>query len=120
MYKKLLTLAIASILLSCNTTSKDVEVQTNTPLAQESTTKFEDYTDNLGDKLSVSTDEQGRKTIKFNGSVYLLEKDFESNTYSTSDNQYQLTETNKEITFVKKNYNMVLFKTKKNNHPSAS
>jgi hypothetical protein len=82
---------------------------------------FEDYTDSLGEKLSVSTNkERDSKTIKFNGSTYVLKKELESHSYSTSDNEYQFSENKSEITFLKKDYNMVLFKSKKNTQQTAT
>ena len=82
---------------------------------------FEDYTYSLGEKLSVSTNkERDSKTIKFNGSTYVLKKELESHSYSTSDNEYQFSENKSEITFLKKDYNMVLFKSKKNTQQTAS
>lgn len=121
MYKKLLTLSIAALLWSCNTPTKDSEVRIASTPVQKSHEDFKDYTDTLGEKLSISeNDENDSKTIKYNGNIYILKKDLESNTYSTSDNEYQLSETRNEITFLKKDYNMVLFKTKKNSEQATT
>lgn len=114
MSKKLLFIGITALLWNCKAPSKDPDLQADQPVATQDAANFQDYTDSLGDKLSISTNEEtDSKTIKFNGNTYVLEKDRESSSYSTSDNEYQLTETSGEITFIKKDYNMVLFKTKK-------
>lgn len=105
----------AVFLYSCTAPSKDPDIQ----IPKQETEShdeivFHDYTDPLGEKLSVGTHkEKDSRTIKYNGNIYVLDKDFESNTYSTSDNEYQFTENKAEVTFLKKNYNMVLFTSKK-------
>ncbi|KQR92661.1 hypothetical protein ASG01_12250 [Chryseobacterium sp. Leaf180] len=73
------------------------------------------FQDDFGDKLEVYRDENEKKlSVKFGGKVYDLKKEFESASFSTSDNVYQFTETKREITFMKKNIGMVLFHGKKN------
>jgi len=113
--KLFIIITAAVCLYSCTAPAKETELQIS---QQEPAPKeeiiFMDYTDQLGDKLSVGSHKENKaKTVKYNGSVYVLEKDFESNTFSTSDNEYQFTENNAEVTFLKKNYNMVLFTSKK-------
>lgn len=115
MSAKLFIIMTAVVLYSCTAPSKDPDIQIpKQEIESHEEIVFHDYTDPLGEKISVGTHkEKDSRTVKYNGSVYVLEKDFESNTYSTSDNEYQFTENNKEVTFLKKNYNMVLFTSKK-------
>ncbi|KQT17027.1 hypothetical protein ASG31_11740 [Chryseobacterium sp. Leaf404] len=122
MSAKLFTLMTAVLLFSCSAPSKDPDVQINNQEVKPSEEiEYRDYTDMMGEKLSVGTHKEDKaKTVKYNGSVYVLEKDFESNTYSTSDNEYQFTENNREVTFLKKNYNMVLFTSKKSAEPATA
>lgn len=115
MSTKLFIIITAVALHSCTAPSKDHDAQTPPQVAKSNEEiVYQDYTDSLGEKLSVGIHkEKDSRTVKYNGNVYVLDKDFESNTYSTSDNEYQFTENKAEVTFLKKNYNMVLFTYKK-------
>ena len=121
MFKNLLLITISLVLYNCTAPTKEQEVKIDQQAKSSDDGAFEDYTDSLGEKLSVSTNkERDSKTIKFNGSTYVLKKELESHSYSTSDNEYQFSENKSEITFLKKDYNMVLYKKKKNTQQTAS
>ena len=103
--------------MSCKHSAKDPEV--NISSVENSSSKEDDITkrtvyDRHGDKMEIiSNDTKNSLIIRLNGNSYDLKKNNETETFSTNDNLYQFIETKNDISFIKKNVDMVLFHTKK-------
>jgi len=70
--------------------------------------------DSYGDQMEIITNNTKNTVIvRLNGKSYELKKNFETPNFSTDDNKYQFTETKSEVTFLKKDVDMVLFHGKK-------
>lgn len=73
------------------------------------------YTDDFGDQLEVAVNEtQNTVTVHLNGKSYELKKNDELPEYTAGDADYQYSDINGDITFLRKGYNMVMFHHKKN------
>lgn len=71
--------------------------------------------DRHGEEMEIITNNtKNTITVHLNGKTYELKKNRETPEFSTEDNQYQYTETQNEVTFLKKDIDMVLFHSKKN------
>ena len=122
--KKLLQVIIIAILLmftitACKHQGKDEEVnlQNVTEIQKTDADKItkDIYTDEYGDQLEVSVNEtQNTVTIHLDGKSYNLKKNDELPEYTAGDAEYQFSDIRGEVTFLKKDYNMVLFHHKKN------
>jgi len=68
------------------------------------------YTDEFGDQLEVTVNEtQNTIVVRLNGKSYELKKSEELPEYTATDADYQYSNIRGDITFLKKDYNMVLF-----------
>ncbi|WP_295211615.1 hypothetical protein [uncultured Chryseobacterium sp.] len=82
--------------------------------------KKEIYTDDFGDQLEVAINEtQNTVVVRLNGKTYELKKSEELPEFTAGDAVYQFSDVRGEVTFLKKDYNMVLFHHKKNKPSSA-
>ncbi|MCJ8153754.1 hypothetical protein MKJ01_08310 [Chryseobacterium sp. SSA4.19] len=120
--KKLFPIFITLILLmanSCKHPVKEEEIDLQNVTAVEDTDPDkivkDIYTDEFGDQLEVAVNEtQNTITIHLNGKSYALKKNDELPEYTAGDADYQYSDINGDITFLRKGYNMVLFHHKKN------
>ncbi|WP_267403950.1 MULTISPECIES: hypothetical protein [unclassified Chryseobacterium] len=73
------------------------------------------YTDNVGEKIEVTINTtQNTAIVHLDGKTYELKKSDELPEYTASNAEYQYSNIRGNITFTKKNYDMVLFRTKEN------
>lgn len=99
---------------SCQHSAKDPDVaslkEMEQPVVAKDDVVKETITDRHGDEMEVITNNTKNTVIvRLNGQTYEFEKDQETPSFSTEDNQYQFTETKYEVTLLKKNVDMVLF-----------
>lgn len=72
------------------------------------------YTDDFGDQLELTINEtQNTVTVRLNGKTYELKKNDEMPEFTATDAFYQFSDVRGEVTFLKRDYNMVLFHHKK-------
>jgi hypothetical protein len=68
------------------------------------------FSNELGEEMEVSIDNSKNTAIvHLDGKTYELEKDSGLSSYTTFDDKYEYSNVKGEITFLKKDYNMVLF-----------
>ncbi len=78
------------------------------------------YTDAYGDQLEVAVNEtRNTITVHLNGKSYELKKNDELPEYTAGDAEYQYSDINGDITFLRKGYNMVMFHHKKDRSSAA-
>lgn len=128
--KKLLKITVITGLLAfigtaCNHQGKDENISQNIPEAKDAASidkiTKEIYTDEYGDKLEVTINETKNTTIvRFNGKSYELTKSEELPEYTAGNAFYQYSDVRGDITFLNKDYNMVMFHHKKDKQSSAS
>jgi hypothetical protein len=111
------------ILAACRHQSKEEEVSPDNTAEVKRTadpvTK-EVYTDDFGDQLEVAVnDAQNTVTVRLDGKTYELKKNDELPEFTANDAFYQFSDVRGEVTFLKKDYNMVLFHHKKEKTSSA-
>lgn len=111
------------ILAACRHQSKEEEVSPDNTAEVKRTadpvTK-EVYTDDFGDQLEVAVNEaQNTVTVRLDGKTYELKKNDELPEFTANDAFYQFSDVRGEVTFLKKDYNMVLFHHKKEKTSSA-
>jgi hypothetical protein len=85
-------------------------------VAKQSTDKItkDVYRDEFGDQLEVAVNEtQNTVVVRLDGKSYELKKSEELPEYTAADADYQYSDIRGEVTFLKKDYNMVLFHHKK-------
>ncbi|MEG1590867.1 hypothetical protein [Chryseobacterium sp.] len=103
-------------LSACKDSAKDPDTSTvkqETPKSQDDITKVT-VTDRYGDEMEIMTNNtKNTVVVRLNGQSYELKKNIENPSFSTNDNKYQFTETKYEVTFLKKDADMVLFHAKK-------
>lgn len=88
-------------------------VAVNKPLHQDKITK-DIFTDEYGEELEVALNEtQNTITVRLAGKTYDLKKSDELPDYTASDANFQYSDIRGEVTFLNKDYNMVLFHHKK-------
>ena len=79
------------------------------------------YTDESGEQLEVTFNEtQHTVTVHLNGKSYNLKKSDELPEFTAGDADYQYSNVRGEVTFLNKDYNMVLFHCKKNKSSSSN
>ncbi len=79
------------------------------------------YTDAYGDQLEVAVNEtRNTITVHLNGKSYELKKNDELPEYTAGDAEYQYSDINGDITFLRKGYNMVMFHHKKDRSSAAA
>ncbi|WP_144283564.1 hypothetical protein [Chryseobacterium echinoideorum] len=124
---KLLTLGILYSLIACTHSAKDADVKADIPTHAKITNDDEILRETIVDRHGEQMEITRNKTkntivIRLTGKSYELYKNHENPGYSTSDSKYQFTENKKDVTFLKKDADMVLFHGKKesNNEKIAS
>lgn len=115
--KKLLPGFLIILTLSaCKHSAKDPDtsiVKQEKAISQDDITKVT-LADRHGDEMEIITNNTKNTVIvRLNGQSYELYKNVENPGFSTDDNKYQFTETKYEVTFLKKDADMVLFHAKK-------
>ncbi len=119
-----LTAIVVFTITACKNQVKEeiVEAENNAAVKQEpdKITK-EVYTDESGEQLEVSFNETKHTVVvHLNGKSYELKKSDELPEFTAGDANYQYSDVRGEITFLKKDYNMVLFHHKKNKASSSN
>ena len=123
---KTMTIALIPLLTvaACKHQVKEEEVSLeNTTEVKKNTDHItkEVYTDDFGDQLEVAFNEtQNTVVVRLNGKTYDLKKSEELPEFTAGDAVYQFSDVRGEVTFLKKDYNMVLFHHKKNKTSSSN
>ncbi|GAA5095642.1 hypothetical protein GCM10023210_28640 [Chryseobacterium ginsengisoli] len=122
---KILTIAVLPVftITACRHQSKEEEVSLQNVAEVQNTDKISKdvYTDEFGDQLEVAVNEtQNTITIRLDGKSYELKKNEELPEYTAGDADFQYSDIRGEVTFLKKDYNMVLFHHKKNKSSSPN
>lgn len=123
---KTITIALIPLLTvaACKHQVKEEEVSfENTTEVKKNTDHItkEVYTDDFGDQLEVAFNEtQNTVVVRLNGKTYDLKKSEELPEFTAGDAVYQFSDVRGEVTFLKKDYNMVLFHHKKNKASSSN
>ncbi|MFL9835507.1 hypothetical protein [Chryseobacterium terrae] len=103
-------------LSACKHSAKDPDVtivKQETPISHDDIKKVT-LVDRHGDEMEIITNNtKNTVAVRLNGKTYELQKNVENPGFSTDDNQYQFTENKYEVTFLKKDADMVLFHAKK-------
>ncbi|WP_312341660.1 hypothetical protein [Chryseobacterium binzhouense] len=126
MKTKLFTLGILYSLIACTHSAKDADAKTTVQTevnTNDDEIIRETITDRHGEQMEIIRNQtKNTIVIRLNGTSYELYKNQENPGYSTSDSKYQFTENKKDVTFLKKDADMVLFHGKKtpNNEKIAS
>lgn len=106
------------IVISCKHSAKDPDLtEVTSPISKASNDEIvkQTITDRHGDEMEIITNKTKNSIIvRLNGQSYELHKNFENPGFSTEDNKYLYTETKSEVTFLKKDIDMVLFHGKRN------
>lgn len=128
--KKLVKIFTAGVFLAftgtaCNHKVKDEVVLSDSSDADVKTSDDhitkEVYTDEYGEKLEVTINEkQNTVVIRLGGKTYQLKKSNELPEYTAADAFYQYSNIKGNITFLNKDYNMVLFHHKKQKNTSGT
>ena len=126
MKTKLFTLGILYSLIACTHSAKDADAKTT--VQTEANTNDDEIiretiTDRHDEQMEIIRNQtKNTIVIRLNGTSYELYKNQGNPGYSTSDSKYQFTENKKDVTFLKKDADMVLFHGEKtpNNEKIAS
>ncbi len=127
--KKLLQIISIAVLLVLTTTEckhQTKEEEVNPENVAEVKHNADDiskeiYTDDFGEQLEVTFNKtQNTATVRLEGKSYELKKNDELPNYTATDADYQYSDIRGEVTFLKKDYNMVLFHHKKNKSSSSN
>ncbi|GAB0155771.1 hypothetical protein CHRYSEOSP005_10330 [Chryseobacterium sp. Alg-005] len=118
----IISLAVLSV-TACKQPVKETEslteVQPNS-VKDDKITK-EVFTDNFGDQMEVTINEtENTVTIHLGGKTYELKRNEDLPEYTASNAEYQYSDIRGNITFLKKNVDMVLFHYKHNGKERAS
>ncbi|WP_294296309.1 hypothetical protein [uncultured Chryseobacterium sp.] len=122
---KIIPIALIPLIMlcACKHQAKEEEVPMEATAEVKKNTDYikkEVYTDDFGDQLEVAINETHNTVIiRLNGKTYELKKNEELPEFTAGDAVYQFSDIRGEVTFLKKDYNMVLFHHKKNK-PSSS
>jgi hypothetical protein len=125
--KKLLRISailMVFILTACKHQAKDEETNLQTVVTENADTNRDKitkdiFTDEYGEQLEIVMNEtKNTIVVRLNGKTYELKKKDELPDYTASDANFQYSDIRGEITFLNKDYNMVLFHHKKSK-PSA-
>lgn len=105
---------------ACKHPSKETEtVTTATPENSDEISK-DVYVDSYGEKIEVTINRsKNTATVYLNGKTYDLKKSDALPEYTASNEEYQYSEIKGNITFLKKNVDMVLFHLKQAKKESA-
>ena len=126
MKTKLFTLGILYSLIACTHSAKDADAKTTVQTevnTNDDEIIRETITDRHGEQMEIIRNQtKNTIVIRLNGTSYELYKNQENPGYSTSDSKYQFTENKKDVTFLKKDADMILFHGEKspNNEKIAS
>ena len=127
--KKLLLIIIIPLsvftITACKHQGKEEEVSLQNVTEIQDTNKDKItkniYTDEFGEQLEVAINEtQNTVAVRLDGKSYELKKSEELPDYTAGDADYQFSDIRGEVTFLKKDYNMVLFHHKKNKSSSPN
>lgn len=125
--KKLLRISailMVLILTACKHQAKDEETNLQTVVTENADTNRDKitkdiFTDEYGEQLEIVMNEtKNTIVVRLDGKTYELKKKDELPDYTASDANFQYSDIRGEITFLNKDYNMVLFHHKKSK-PSA-
>lgn len=119
MKKLLLSTVLGLVVLSvtaCKNSPKEAELLTvNTPAASNDDIVKNVYTDSVGEKIEVTINTtQNTAIVHLDNKTYELKKSDELPEYTASNAEYQYSNIRGNITFTKKNYDMILFRSKEN------
>lgn len=116
MKKTILGFFVILTLAACKHSAKDPDLAVvNTDVVSKDDITKETISDRHGDEMEVITNiTKDIITVHLNGKTYDLKKNHSSPGFSTEDNKYLYTETKNEVTFLKKEMDMVLFHGKRN------
>ncbi|MFP3593510.1 hypothetical protein [Chryseobacterium sp. SIMBA_038] len=125
--KKLLQIIIFGIIAfsvtACRHSAKESETLTNTiqPVNTDDITK-DVFTDTYGDQMEVAiNNSKNTMTVHLDGKTYELKKSEDLPEYTASNAEYQYSNIRGNITFLKKNVDMVLFHhTKEKQQPAST
>lgn len=115
--KTIITVFIAFIALTaCQNTAKDPDLKVvNAASISDDNISKSIVTDSYGDQMEIINNlTKNTITLHLDGKTYQLKKNESTPGFSTEDNKYLFTETKNEVTFIKKEVEMVLFRSKKN------
>lgn len=124
--KKLLEILIIGIfaysLTACRHSSKESETISNAATPVETDEIIKDvFTDNYGEQMEVAlNNSKNTITIHLDGKTYELKKNEDLPNYTASNTEYLYSNIRGNITFLKKNVDMVLFHHTKDNKQPAS
>ena len=110
------SLAVLSV-TACKHSVKETESLTEIQPTAVETDKItkEVFTDSFGDQMEVTVNEtQNTVTVHLDGKTYELKKNEDLPEYTASNAEYQYSDIRGNITFLKKNVDMVLFHYKNN------
>lgn len=120
----MLTGFVLIIQTACKNQVKEeiVEPENNTAIQQEpDKITREVYTDESGEQLEVGFNEtKNTVVVHLDGKSYELKRSDELPDFTAGDANYQYSDVRGEITFLKKDYNMVLFHHKKKKSSSSN
>lgn len=115
--KIIITVFIVFIAVTaCQNTAKDPDLKVvNVAAVSDDNISKSIITDTYGDQMEIIKNHtKNTITLHLEGKTYQLKKNESTPGFSTEDNKYLFTETKKEVTFIKKEVEMVLFHSKNN------
>ncbi|MDC8106815.1 MULTISPECIES: hypothetical protein [Chryseobacterium] len=105
----ILVLAVVSVAACKSSAKEEPEVIASQPVETDDITK-EVFTDNYGDKIEVAINNtDNTAVIHLDGKSYELKKNKDLPDYTASNPEYQYSNIRGNITFLKRNVDMVLF-----------
>ncbi|SDQ14965.1 hypothetical protein SAMN05421664_0747 [Chryseobacterium soldanellicola] len=112
-------------LTACRHSAKEGEMLTATNTTTSTASKDEItknvFTDSYGDQMEVAVNHTNNTiTIHLDGKTYELKKNDDLPDYTASNAEYQYSDINGNITFLKKNIDMVLFHLKSDKNRSSN
>lgn len=115
--KKLFTTVLLGLAVlsstACKQPGKDAETVTAATPENTDDISKDVYVDSYGEKIEVTINRsKNTATIHLNGKTYDLKKSAALPEYTASNEEYQYSEIKGNITFLKKNVDMVLFHLK--------
>ncbi|MBK1895284.1 hypothetical protein [Chryseobacterium paridis] len=116
----ILVLAVVSV-AACKSSAKDEpEIVANQSVETDEITK-DVFTDSFGDKIEVAINNtDNTAVVHLNGKSYELKKNKDLPNYTASNSEYQYSNIRGNITFLKRNVDMVLFHHKQDKKESGS
>ncbi|MBT2621064.1 MULTISPECIES: hypothetical protein [Chryseobacterium] len=119
-YPIIIVLAVVSV-TACKSSAKDEpEITATHPVETDEITK-DVFTDSYGDKIEVAINNtENTVVVHLNGKSYELKKNKDLPDYTASNSEYQYSNIRGNITFLKRNVDMVLFHHKQDKKDSGS